>query len=500
MSPAPPDGVYEVAVIGGGPAGATAARLLAEWGHTVVLLGGPESPPPLGESLPPSTRKLLAAVGALGLVEGAGFLPTTGHTSWWGTDAPRIERFPDQGRGFQVLRRDLQELLLRAAVTAGVRVAKGTRVREVHHGRDGPQELEVEDPDGARTRLRALQVLDASGRAGVVARHGFRTPEGPRTLAVAAVFERPSGFRVPDDTHTLVEAHAEGWAWSVPVAPERRHVTVMLDPPRDKGPGLLALYEEQLGRAPKLRARLAGARRTAEPWALDASAYTARAVWAPGVALVGDAASFIDPLSSFGVKKALASAWLAAVATHTSLLDPARRELAFGFFARREAQVYARYSQETARVAAEAALLFPGSRFWSARAVGLEAPVEGDDDALASEAAVRDAFARLKAGGDLRLGLAPGVRALNAPVVEGREVVQREALCDSQGRTAHFAGRVGAVALARLMPDRVGPLLETYLEQTSGVELGELLFGLSTLVAAGFLRAEDAPGRPLNRP
>lgn len=84
-----------------GPAGATVARLLAEWGHTVVLLGGPESPPPLCESLPPSTRKLLAAVGALGLVEGAGFLPTTGNTSWWGTDTPRVERFPDEGQGWQ---------------------------------------------------------------------------------------------------------------------------------------------------------------------------------------------------------------------------------------------------------------------------------------------------------------------------------------------------------------------------------------------------------------
>ena len=94
----------DVAVIGGGPAGATAARLLREWGHAVVLLHRPAGPP-LAVSIPPSTRKILAAVGALPWIEGHGFLRTTGNTSWWGTEEPRVESFSaeDGATGFQVL-------------------------------------------------------------------------------------------------------------------------------------------------------------------------------------------------------------------------------------------------------------------------------------------------------------------------------------------------------------------------------------------------------------
>ena len=72
---------WEVAVIGGGPAGAAAGGLLARWGHSVVVLTRPGSPSSLlGESLPPSTRKILDRVGALEVVEAEGFVRSTGHT------------------------------------------------------------------------------------------------------------------------------------------------------------------------------------------------------------------------------------------------------------------------------------------------------------------------------------------------------------------------------------------------------------------------------------
>ena len=58
--------------------------------------------------------------------------------------------------------------------------------------------------------------------------------------------------------------------------------------------------------------------------------------------LVGDAASFIDPLSSAGVKKAMASGWLAAVALNTALAEPAPQGHGLRLlFAAREAETYA---------------------------------------------------------------------------------------------------------------------------------------------------------------
>src|SRR6185369_12243561 len=75
-------------------------------------------------------------------------------------------------------------------------------------------------------------------------------------------------------------------------------------------------------------------------WACDASLYHSEAYAGPQFFLVGDAGSFIDPLSSFGVKKALASAWLAAVAAHTSLLDSGRQNVARDFFSNWERSIY----------------------------------------------------------------------------------------------------------------------------------------------------------------
>ena len=65
--------------------------------------------------------------------------------------------------------------------------------------------------------------------------------------------------------------------------------------------------------------------------------------------------SFVDPLSSAGVKKALASGWLGAIVTHTALSTPGMADTARRFFADREAEVYANFLSLTRRYLHEAA-------------------------------------------------------------------------------------------------------------------------------------------------
>ena len=88
----------DVVVIGGGPAGSAIARLLAQWGHSVRVLTRAADPARgAAESLPPSTRKLLAKIGVLDAIDGADFYRTTGNTVWWGQREGHVEKFAAVG-------------------------------------------------------------------------------------------------------------------------------------------------------------------------------------------------------------------------------------------------------------------------------------------------------------------------------------------------------------------------------------------------------------------
>src|ERR1700730_16002392 len=153
----------DVVVIGAGPAGSTAAQLLATWGWSVVPLHRDASRHSLAESLPPSTRKLFAFLGQLTRVERAGFHPNHGNIARW-ADASRVTRTPDAG--FHVSRAAFDRLLRDSAAAGGARLVYGVARR----GEVGdPTHVVVATPRGDVVRIHARYVLDCSGRAGVVA-------------------------------------------------------------------------------------------------------------------------------------------------------------------------------------------------------------------------------------------------------------------------------------------------------------------------------------------
>ena len=267
MAPHPID----VVIVGGGPAGAAAARLLATWGHSVQLLTKTvDRSRSLGESLPPSCRKLFDLLGATTAIDTAGFLASSGNTAWWGDETTRTACFADGATGLQVDRHDLDALLLRLAGQAGAHVranalVRGARLAPVD-SRPGPAAATISysTDDSSTHTIEAQFVLDCSGRAGVIARRGFRVHDvGRTTLALTAVWMRRDGWDLGDETHTLVETYRDGWAWSVPVTPSRRYVTVMVDPrvtDLDRGSAVTACYEAELAKTAALGRVLEGAR------------------------------------------------------------------------------------------------------------------------------------------------------------------------------------------------------------------------------------------------
>lgn len=479
----------DVIIIGAGPAGCAAAIVLAEAGRSVLLVDRPiGARRALAESIPPSARRILTELGVDQAVASAGFQPWRGNTVWWADATPRVEHFSNDTVGFQVDRHQFDRVLRAAAVHAGAHVIEGIV-------RSATPPFVAIDADGAEEQATAPWILDCSGRAGVVARQGLRELEDShRTVALAGIWHATTPWPEAIDGHTLVASHADGWAWSVPVARDVRYVTVMVDPVRShltKEAPALDVYQAELAKVAPFAELLATAQLVAGPWGADASLYGASRHSGDGFLLVGDAATFIDPLSSFGVKKALTSGWLAGIVVTTLLDAPAMQPAALEFFESRERQVAGSFRRQAARYAEDAGARHP---FWQTRAAlrQIEAGHEGVDPAvLAGDPAVIAALRSLQQQPMLSIRQDDEVKVIPRPVIRGRRLVMEEhVMVPSWPEGVRYIRNVDVLLVLRLAPEHrdVGELYDAVVRVQPGVGLPDFLGVLATLVARGVLR------------
>ncbi len=511
----------DVLIVGAGPAGCAAATVLAQCGHRVLLVDRPSTGrPALAESIPPSAHRILSTLGMKAAVDAAGFQPWLGNTVWWGGAAPRVESFAPGESGYQVERDRFDAVLRDVAAQTGAHIISGT-VRDVDEPDQGlalenQRELRTAyvarpDPQGRDSdpqRVTAKIVLDCSGRAGVVARKGLRVVEpSHRTVALAAVWHADRPWPADQLGHTLVASHADGWAWSVPTATDTRYVTVMVDPERShlaRGVPALDVYLAELKKVSAFAPLLAEATLVSGPWGADASLYTTAHHAGPGFLLAGDAASFIDPLSSFGVKKALASGWLAAITANTILETPEMRDAALAFYEQREREVVQSFRTQTARYAASATG-DAGHPFWDARVdLALEAQRElrtpdaaqlrtpyvarpGSQGRGEEQAALDD----LRGRSEMHLQQGAQVRTAPKAAIRGQLIVMEEHLfLPAWPDGVRYLRNIDLLLLMRLAPDHrdVGALYDALSFAQPGVSLPDLLGVLSTLIARGALQ------------
>jgi flavin-dependent dehydrogenase len=488
----------EIVVIGAGPAGCGAARMLALWGHRVMLVHRPRRDDrSLAVSIPPSARRTLSAFGVAEAVDRAGFQPWRGNTVWWGNRQARVESFAPGLAGYQVVSSELDQLLRRLAGEAGARIETGrvTVARLPETEADLPA-VTIETDGHPRSEVRPPFLVDCSGRSGVIARQGLRRAEpSHRTVALSGLWHSASGWTLAEDTHTLVASYVDGWAWSVSTAPGIWYVTVMVDPERTDlahGQRPLAVYRAELAKVEPFQPLIERGSLVAGPWGHDASLYDARTYAGPGYLLVGDAASFLDPLSSFGVKKALASAWVAAVAVHTALVHRAMAQEALAFHDRRERSVYAAYRRQSAAFASDAAHA-SGQPFWLARADvpdGLER-VDEDGAIFAQDAATVAAFDDLRRRAAVNLRRSTTVRTVRCPAIHGHELLLEDhIILPDRPEGVRYIRGVDLMAVAGLAPNHfsVGEMYEAYVRQYAPAALPDFLGVLSLLIARGVLQ------------
>lgn len=373
---------WDVIVVGGGPAGSTAATYLARLGYKVLLLERDEFPRHrIGESLLPSMMPVLEDFGLIDACRKAGFVEKTGATFIWGkTRDPWHIQFADTPFlpypfAFHVDRAVFDKILLDNARACGTEVLRA-RVSAPLTEDGRVVGVTYEDADGKSVMARASFVVDASGAASVIGRTvgERRYDDQMRQVALYSYYRNIRGAEGFRRGHITVESSPKGWFWFIPMdSKELGEVSLGLVTGQEftdeiRAKGAEAFYEEALALAPNVREMIGSQAQRVKPIQIVRDwAYTCDKAAGPGFYLAGDAAAFLDPLLSTGVSLAMLAGYSASVCIHTSLSEPSMAHEATEFYANNYRQMYEVTRDFLHYFYAGNASAHPDELFWNAR-------------------------------------------------------------------------------------------------------------------------------------
>jgi flavin-dependent dehydrogenase len=310
----------DVAIVGGGPAGATAAALLARAGLATVCFERERFPRfHVGESLLPAGMPLFDRLGVRARIDAAGFQRKNGAMFIEEAESREVTLTFRRGpawddHAYNVPRAEFDRLLLDHARQEGADVRQGVEVRDVRMRDDGVR-LTVEGPDGEPLGVDARFLIDASGRDALVAsRVGRRVPLPD--LGKVALFAHYRGARRASgalEGHLQAYLFEHGWFWWIPFSGDTTSVGVVLHQRAVKARtgGIDALFDAMIAASPAVASGLAGATRVTPVHRVANFSYRTEPAVGDRFVAIGDAVVFIDPVFSTGVFVAMQSAELA---------------------------------------------------------------------------------------------------------------------------------------------------------------------------------------------
>ncbi len=352
MSTRPVDGFeVDVAVIGGGPAGSTAATLLSRAGFRVAVLERERFPREhIGESLLPIAFLALDQMGITEKVLQAGFVRKYGATYIWGRSRePWTLRFSemidDAFFAFQVRRADFDKILLDHSEDCGAAVWEETRVTDTIQVGGRVTGLRWRGPDGAEGKLLSRYVLDCSGQSSLLGtRFKMREfNEEMRHISLSGYYrgarklsEVYPDLTLNDDGNLHIVSSEAGWFWHIPLAGEISSVGFVTDPAHVRGmkpEQRVEFFLENVAITPELLRLLDQAEWISDRVEMDSDwSFFCTSFYGPGYMLCGDAACFVDPVLSTGIALAMNGAIRAALTLTAALRQPEVEPLAMHWY------------------------------------------------------------------------------------------------------------------------------------------------------------------------
>lgn len=322
----------DVIVVGGGPAGSSTAFALARDGITVTLIDRAHFPrtKPCAEYLSPQSSRILESMGVLSAVERSGAAQLRGMrlrapdgTTFAGRFVAEHGYRAFRDSGLALPRLELDALLLGAARSAGVEVLEGWHMRDLTRDVTGRVTgVTGTDASGQPRSLSARVVVAADGLRSVVARRlGVRRRDRfPERYALVAHYTGVAGI----SDHGEMHIESDGYVGLADIGGGRTNVALVVPAAEiaKAHAGAAAYLTQWLESHPHLADRFRSATRISAVQSTGPFASSARRVWAPGAALVGDAAEFFDPFTGEGIYTALRGGELLAPFVAASVRSP----------------------------------------------------------------------------------------------------------------------------------------------------------------------------------
>lgn len=322
---------YDAIVIGGGPAGSTAAAVLASKGRRVVLLEKEKFPRyHIGESLLPYTYFPLQRIGLIDRMKTSRF-PKKFSVQFVSSDGRASQPFyffkvlkHEAAGTWQVMRGEFDQMLLANARDKGAEVHEETMVREMIQENGAVTGVRAVGKSGEALEFHAPITIDASGRdAFAVTRNGWKVRD-PRLNKIAVWTYYRGALRDPgidEGATTVAYLPGKGWFWYIPLPDDVVSVGAVAEKPylyngtRD----LATIFHREVAKNVWVQQHLAPGRQTGPYRVTGEYSYRSRHCAADGLILIGDAFAFLDPVFSSGVLLALRSGELAADAVDAAL-------------------------------------------------------------------------------------------------------------------------------------------------------------------------------------
>lgn len=322
-------------VLGGGPAGSTAAILLAEKGYSVVLVEKARHPRfHIGESLLPANLPLFERLGVADKVRAIGMQKWGAEfISPW--DGRRQEfEFADAWNkslplAYQVRRSALDEILIRRAGSAGAEVIEGCRAQTVEFSQDGTSaRVEVVHDDRRSESFVARHLIDATGRDTLLGNR-LKAKQRNKKHNSAAMYAHFTGARRDEgkrEGNIGIYWFDHGWFWFIPLSDGNTSVGAVVWPAylKSRKTPLKEFFLATIALCPPLAERLTDATLSTEIEATGNYSYECDHTHGKNYLLVGDAYAFVDPVFSSGVMLAMTSASAAAEAIDECRRHPER--------------------------------------------------------------------------------------------------------------------------------------------------------------------------------